>query len=235
MNNGNKDSLSIVRSDERITNIQNLLISSLNALGPIGGGFATALSNYLTDKRIKRIEEVLTAMNGRYEQITDRDFEGLITSDQFQQLFISVLEKAQNEHNEEKRKRYGIMIANISATQNFDYNLCEHFIRLLSDMNDLHFAIVMELAKNGVCQKESSGWTNFSTLSTVCSELSPAPEREIIASALQELAFYGIIKSRGDNRLMLGTNPIGLWYGSSYSMTATGERFLEYLNSENNK
>ena len=208
---------------------QNLVISSLNALGPLGSVFSATLSNYLTSKRLAHIKGVLDAMNNRFDNLPQKNIEAMLTSDQFLHLFITAIEKAQKEHREVKRKCYGVMLANMACSAKFEYDLFDHFLSLLNEIGDLHMALIVELAKDGVQEKDKAGWLGFKKLINVCSGVSPTPAKEMVSSALQKLASYGIIKTQGSGGTMYGTNPVGLWYVSSYSITPTGVQFIKFL------
>lgn len=166
----------------------------------------------------------------------------MLSSDEFLHLCITAMEKAQKEHRESKRRSYGIMLANMACSPEFHYDLFDHFLSLLCEMGDLHIVLVMELAKHGVKKNEDMDgyglpssnkdkyWVTFKQLMKSCNELSPIPPLEIVVSALQKLAEYGIIKTIGEpHKSMTGTNPVGLWCHSFYSITTTGEKFVEFL------
>lgn len=208
---------------------QNIVISSLNALGPLGSVFSATLSNYLTSKRLAHIKGVLDAMNKRFDNLPQENIEAILASDQFLHLFITAIEKAQKEHREAKRKCYGVMLANMACSVKFEYDLFDHFLSLLTELGDLHIALIVKLAKNGVQDKEDTGWTGFQKLIDDFSGTFPTPAKEMVSSALQKLASYGIIKTRGSGQPLYNTNPVGLWYISSYSITPTGVKFVEFL------
>ena len=109
------------------------------------------------------------------------------------------------------------------------HDLFDHFLSLLSDIGDLHIKLVMELAEHGVKKKEDNDWIPFKQLEDSCIEMLPTQPTEIIASALQKLGAYGIVKTTGSRTPMINTNPVGLWLSSSYSITPTGEKFVEFL------
>jgi hypothetical protein len=242
MNKKQKNSKITKRTVGTLGHLQNLIISSFNALGPLGSIFSAAVSNYLTAKRLANIQEVLDAMADRLACLPKENMEAMLSSDEFLHLCITAMEKAQKEHRESKRKSYGIMLANMACAPEFHYELFDHFLSLLGEIGDLHIALVMELAKHGVKKNEDmdgygypSGnkdkyWVPFKQLMKSCNELSPIPPHEIVVSALQKLAEYGIIKTIGrQDKGMMGTNPVGLWYHCFYSITPTGEKFVEFL------
>jgi hypothetical protein len=221
---------------------QKLFVSSFNALGPQGGVFSAAMLSYLADKRPANVQETFNAMADRLAQLPKENMKSILSSDEFLHLCINVMEKAQNEHRENKRRSYGIMLANMACASEFHYDLFDHFLSLLGEMGDLHIALVMALAKHGVKNNEDMDmygrpdgnkdkyWVSFKQLMKSCNELSPIPPHEIVVSALQKLAEYGIIKTIGNKyKSMMGTNPVGLWYHSFYSITPTGEKFVEFL------
>jgi hypothetical protein len=209
--------------------LQNLIISSFNILGPLGSVFSAALSNYLTSKRLSHIQDVLDAMAERLYSLPKEGIESILASDKFLHLCITAIEKAQKEHRENKRRSYGIMLANMACASEFHYDLFDHFLSLLGDMGDIHIVLVMALAKYGVKKQEDTGWVPFKQLEESCKEVSPTPPSEIVASALQKLAAYGIVKSTGSGKIMTNTNPVGLWHVSFYSITPTGEKFVKFL------
>jgi len=210
--------------------LQNLIVSSFNILGPLGSIFSAAMSNYLTAKRLANIQGTLDAMADRLVCLPKENLELMLSSDEFLHLCITAMEKAQKEHRESKRRSYGVMLANMACASEFHYDLFDHFLSLLGEMGDLHIALVMALAKHGVKKNEDKDWVPFKQLADTCKEVSPTPPSEIVASALQKLAAYGIVKTTGSGQeLMTNTNPVGLWYVTFYSITSTGERFVEFL------
>ena len=218
-----------IRTKAARETFQNLVISSLNALGPLGSVFSATISNYLTSKRMAHIKDVLDAMNNRFDNLPQENIEAILGSDQFLHLFITAIEKAQKEHREEKRKCYGVMLANMACNAKFEYDLFDHFLSLLTEISDMHMALIIELSKNGVQGKDDSDWTGFPKLVDGCSEISPTPAKEMISSALQKLASYGIIKTKGMHHSLSRVNPVGLWNVSSYSITPTGIQFVKFL------
>jgi len=135
------------------------------------------------------------------------------------------MEQAQREHREHKRKLLGVALANLASAEDFQFELSDHFIALLAEMNDPDLAIIRFLAERGLQQKEDTGWSTFDQVA-VASNVEP---RELAVSVLQRLAGYSVIKTKGGGSIMFGTNPVGLWYVSSYSITSTGLKFVEYL------
>jgi hypothetical protein len=229
-NKKQKDSKINKRTVTALGHLQNLIVSSFNALGPLGSVFSAAMSNYLTARRLAHIQGVLDAMANRLVCLPKKNLESILSSDEFLHLCINAMEKAQEEHRESKRKSYGIMLANMACASEFHYDLFNHFLSLLSEMGDLHIALVMVLAKLGVKKNEDKDWVPFKQLVYSCKEVSPIPPSEVVASALQKLAAYGIVKTTGSGaKFMTNTNPVGLWHVSFYSITPTGEKFVEFL------
>jgi hypothetical protein len=230
MNKEQKDSKITKRTVTAIEHLKNLIVSSFNALGPLGSVFSSAMSNYLTAKRLANIQGVLDAMADRLACLPKENLESMLSSDEFLHLCITTMEKAQKEHRESKRRSYGVMLANMACASEFHYDLFDHFLSLLGEMGDLHIALVMALAKHGVKKNEDNDWVPFKQLADSCKEVSPTPPSEVVASALQKLAAYGIVKTTGSReKLMMNTNPVGLWHVTFYSITHTGERFVEFL------
>lgn len=224
--NDNKSGKNTVTAQE---NLRNLVISAFNILGPLGSVFSSAMSNYLTSKRLAHIQGVLDAMTDKLALTPKECLWTVLASDEFLHLCITAMEKAQKEHRESKRRSYGVMLANMAVASDFQYDLFDHFLSLLSEIGDLHIKLVMELEGHGVKKKGDNDWIPFKQLENSCIAISPTQPKEVIASALQKLGAYGIVKTSGTRKPMINTNPVGLWYSCSYSITPTGEKFVEFL------
>ena len=214
-----------------LDHLQNAIVSSFNVLGPWGSLFSAAISNYVTTKRLKHIQGVVDAMAERLSSIRKDCLEKVLSSDEFLHLFVTSLEKAQNEHREAKRRHYGVMLANMASEPKLEYDLFEHFLSLLGEIGDLHIALLAELDRRGVREQGEEGWASFEDL-VGATEGGVRQAREVVASGLEKLAAYGIVKTSGSPKIMRNTNPVGLWYVSSYSITPTGQRFVRFLRTD---
>lgn len=171
----------------------------------------------------------MDAMGHQLKAVPKQTLEQVLTSDEFLHLFILAVEKVQKEHRDIKIGYFGVMLANMAAQPKLEYDICEHFLTLLDDLNELHLALIMELARHGVMEPEKEGWVPFKELLASCRKSQPDVRHEMVTAALQKLGAYGIIWSEGSRAPMIGTNPVGLWYNSSYSITPTGEQFVGFL------
>jgi hypothetical protein len=206
------------------------LLASLNLLGPAGSAFASALGSIVTKKRFEWIEHVLKVMGERLSDVERDEITTYLCSDEFMQLFMIAVQRVQFEHQEEKRRLFGFMLANMALNVHPGYGVKSMFILLLSEMDLSHVETLRYL--NSKYEAESEGG-RCASLGTIKSENAALRgESDYLAVAvLQKLAGYGMIMSKGKstNKLMMGTNPVGLWFNSLFGISDLGLKFVEFL------
>ena len=197
---------------------QSVIVALSIAIPVFGGVLSSAMSAHLNEKRFKNIEEILESLSLHLGQHPSS------VSDDYIQFCIEALQVAQHEHRSAKRRDYGRLLARAVSGSSFDYDRSKHYLDLLMSMHPLHLSVLMKL-KDVRAQNLDDPWVKFRTLL----ESTENVQKEILSSALQRLASFGVISSKGSPKIMTGTNPVGLWYCCSYSITETGRAFLENL------
>ena len=206
------------------------LLASLNLLGLIGSVFSTALGGYVTTRRLENIEDTLRVMGEKLEGTDPGQVEDYLCSDEFIHLFLTAVQKAQIDHQKEKRQLYGAMLGNMALDRETEYEQKDMFISMLSQMEIVHVRSVRYLQGKAEDKPEEGKWASFEEIRSANASLM-SNSKYMTVAVLQELARWGLIMSKGEEgRLMSGTNPIGLWFQSLYAITDVGVRFLEFLN-----
>ena len=209
--------------------LQDVLTIVANALGPHGGTLSAGLANCATQKRFDNIQNMLDALRGRLEQLPSGTFEDVLSSDAFIHLCVNAMENAQKEHRESKRELFGTYLANTAGNSNFEYEISNHFLELLDAVDEFDLTILKFLDDHGVREKSDKDWIEFKQIASLANG---TRSNEIVRSNLQRLASFSVIKTTGSGKMLVGTNPVGLWYVSSYSITETGQQFIRFLDSE---
>jgi hypothetical protein len=207
-----------------------ILLSLLNLLGPYGSVLACALEGFITTKRFSNIGHTLKIMDERLKHVNISNIKDYISSDEFIHLFLSVIQKSQIEHQESKRRSYGLMLANMALDSETGYDQKNMFVSLLSEMELIHLKTLNYLQiKLQNEEDDSKKWASLKEIKSANSDL-VENSNFVVVAILQKLANFGLIKSKGDeNKLMMGTNPIGLWFCSLFAITDLGTKFLEFL------
>jgi len=209
--------------------LPNTLLASLNLIGPIGSFFAGALGSFWTKRRIENIENVLQVVGERLQSIGTGEIKEYMCSEEYIQLFLSAMQKAQIEHQEEKRRSYGVMLANMAVDNETQYDQKSMFISALSEIEVLHLRKLRYLGVKWKGAQDERSWANLEGLRSGGGDLS-GNSPYVGVSVVQKLASCGFVMSRGDKEsLMTGINPVGLWFHSRYAITDLGQRFLEFL------
>jgi hypothetical protein len=211
--------------------IPDALLSLLNLLGPYGSVFASALEGFFTTKRFSNIEHTLKIMGEKLKHIDMSNVKDYMCSEEFIHLFLSVVQKSQIEHQEDKRRSYGLMLANMALDSETRYDQKNMFISLLSEMEMIHIKTLNYLQTKS--QNEEDDNKKWASLKEIKSTIPDLVENSnfVVVAILQKLANFGLIKSKGEseNKLMMGINPIGLWFHSLFAITDLGMKFLEFL------
>ena len=114
------------------------LLASLNLLGPVGSFFAGAIGSFWTKRRIENIEHVVGVMGEKLQAVDASEIREYMCSEEYIQLFLSTVQRAQVEHQEEKRRAYGVMLANMAVDTETKYDQKSMFISALSEIELLH-------------------------------------------------------------------------------------------------
>lgn len=209
--------------------IPNALLASLNLLGPVGSVFATALGGFATTKRLNNIEHTLQVMGERLKSVNSLDIEDYMCSDEFIHLFLTVIQKAQIEHQEEKRRSYGLMLANMAVDSQTGYDEKNMFTCLLSEIQILHLRTLTYLKAKSENKEDDARWASLPEIKSGNPDLAENSDYVMVA-VLQKLANSGLIKSKGkEKKLMRGINPVGLWFHSLFTITDLGQKFMGFL------
>ncbi len=210
-------------------NVKNCLISLLNLTGPIGSYISQVIHGYWTNKRISYIEDIVKAMSEKLSVNFNEDLKKYLTSEEYIHLFLNAIQKAQIEHQESKRKYYGNLLANCALDQKTEYYQKKFFISNLFELEEIHIIALSFLDKISSSADDENEWISFEKLNDY---LFPQkePSSYVTISVLNKLASSGFIKSAGNsNKVMMGTNPVGLWFHSKYLITDYGKRFLQFI------
>ena len=62
--------------------LQNMIVASLNILGPLGSALSSSISMYLTSQRLKYLQNVVDEMAQRLNKIRTDDLEKILCSDE---------------------------------------------------------------------------------------------------------------------------------------------------------
>jgi len=210
--------------------LPNTLLASLNLIGPIGSFFAGAVGSFWTKRRFENIEYVMQIMGEKLQSIDTSEIKEYMCSEEYIQLFLSAMQKAQIEHQEEKRRSYGLMLANMVVDRKTEYDQKSMFISLLSEIEILHLRTLGYLQGMSQNEEDEKRWASIKEVKSANSDLAKNSDYVVVA-VLQKLANSGLIKSKGkDNgKIMIGINPVGLWFHSLFTITDLGQRFLEFL------
>jgi len=209
--------------------LPNTLLASLNLIGPIGSFFAGAVGNFWTKRRIENIEYVVQVMGEKLQTVDTSEIKEHMCSEEYIQLFLSAMQKAQIEHQEEKRKSYGLMLANMAIDSETEYDQKSMFISLLSEIEILHLKTLNYLEGKYQNEEDEKGWASLAEIKSANSDLAKNSDYVMVA-VLQKLANSGLIKSRGKDtgKIMMGINPVGLWFHSLFTITDLGQKFMEF-------
>lgn len=211
--------------------ISSVLLSSLNLLGPFGSVFAGALEGFFTTKHFSNIEHTLKVMGERLKHVDMRNIKDYMCSDEFIHLFLTGIQKSQIEHQEDKRKSYGLMLANMALDSETKYDQKNMFISLLSEIEIIHLKTLDYLqSKSQNEEDDDKKWASLKEIKSTNLDLAENSNYVTVA-ILQKLANSGLIKSKGKDtgELMVGINPVGLWFHSLFAISDLGLKFLEFL------
>jgi len=209
--------------------VPDVLLASLNLLGPGGSVLAGALGGFWTSKRLANIESTIKAMGERLSSVEVEQIRGELESDGFVQLVLTTMQNAQIEHREEKRKAYGRMLANMAMDSKTEYEQKSMFVSFLSEIEIVHVNTLKYLQSKSEGETAYTRWATLEEIKGANANLS-ANSTFVTVAVLQKLASYGLIKSRGDEKkLMTGVNPVGLWFHAKFMITEYGEKFITFL------
>jgi len=205
-----------IKSQKRKDDVTTIILSLASLCPTIGNGLATGIGNYLTVKHIRNLENIVnTTLQALAPFDNCEDIKEYILSDEYIQLFLSTLQKAQIEHHERKRKNFGYLLANLALDRETPYDQKALFCNLLSELEEPHIRTLDYLNR----RSQGSDLDKASAYYTV--------------SVLNKLADSGMIKSKGSSdKVMMGTNPVGLWFNSWFTITDLGQKLLEYLKEQ---
>jgi hypothetical protein len=210
--------------------LPDLLLAMPNLLGPVGSVFAGALGGFFTTKRFSNIEHTLEVMGKRIEHLKNKEINSYLCSDEFVHLFLDAIQKAQYEHQEEKRRLFGVLLSNMVINREVGYDLKTMFISLVAELDYSHIGTLQYLGNKAEAEKDSERWASLKEIKSQNPKLEQESDYVLIA-VLQKLANSGMIKSKGisEGKIMRGVNPVGLWFHSLFGITDLGRKFLDFL------
>jgi len=222
-----------IKSQKRKDDVTTIILSLASLCPTIGNGLATGIGNYLTVKHIRNLENIVnTTLQALAPFDNCEDIKEYILSDEYIQLFLSTLQKAQIEHHERKRKNFGYLLANLALDRETPYDQKALFCNLLSELEEPHIRTLDYLNRRSQGSDEDRRWTQLKEVRSSVSNLDKASAYYTV-SVLNKLADSGMIKSKGSSdKVMMGTNPVGLWFNSWFTITDLGQKLLEYLKEQ---
>jgi hypothetical protein len=119
---------------------------------PIHGSVIHAnITEYTTNRKFERIENLFSAFGGRVARLEGRIHLDVIKSDEFAHLLVHAIDRAQYEHRKLKIKMLGYTLAEL-ASDKWDYlfDVQERLVDIVAEMGEDQAEVLELLAARGV-------------------------------------------------------------------------------------
>lgn len=117
-----------------------------SAIPYLGGPISNILSGIGTERRIKRVREVLNRLASDLTDFKSEVTEKYVRTDEFEELLERSLRQASDERSEEKRRMYADFIADDIKEPGPSYDEKIRFLRTLEELQPDHLAVLKALS-----------------------------------------------------------------------------------------
>ena len=126
-------------------------VTLLQLIPVVGGVIKDNITEYVTNKKEARIEEMFAAVRKRIgclEEHLKRDY---VNSDEYTHLMVHAILRAQYEHRQLKLKMLGFTLAELATDRwPYEFDVQERLVDIVADMGEDHAEILELLAAQNV-------------------------------------------------------------------------------------
>ncbi|MEZ4647521.1 MAG: hypothetical protein R3E97_01830 [Candidatus Eisenbacteria bacterium] len=186
----------------------------------LGGVFGGLLSGFATDRKLKRLADLIEKLAAEIDSRAVVVDESYIRTEDFEDLFERTLQQATQERSEEKRRRYAAFLATDMANPGTVYERKLDFLRTLEVIQPIHLLVLRAIAAPPMADAGSFG----TQLNTLRGRLPGSTEQQIVEAVgkLNDLR----VTSLNSLRAMVTARGAADLRGG---LTAYGEEFMEYV------
>jgi len=176
------------------------ILTLVNLVPCVGGLIHSNVAEYLTAKRMERIEEMLRAMGVRVLTLEAQLDPEYAKSDEYAHLVVHGILRSQSEHRAFKLKMMGYMLGEmVSRTWRFSFDVKMALFDMLSDMGEHHVELLGTLASGGVQdiysdQDTAAHVDGLVAAATCLRELDEPRRTQVVMSACDWLTRNGLVE-----------------------------------------
>ena len=122
----------------------------LAAIPYIGGAVSSIVSRNVTGRRFKRIEDLLTDISPRLAYIeaeASEDSKAYVKTEDFEELLLETLDRVGKEHNDERRKLYGLFLLGSINSPDRPYDEQLGFLKTIDELQWAHLIVLRAYAQ----------------------------------------------------------------------------------------
>ncbi len=138
-------------SEERVSNLskreladhgRTAIIAAISGIPVVGGSLSSLLSDYLPDRKAKRVLEFIADLSVRIRSVETRIDPAYVQSEEFTHLFESVFLRVLREYRRERLDALKAFLINACTNQSINSDAKEYFLQLIDRMEVIHMLIL---------------------------------------------------------------------------------------------